>query len=201
MNRPRGRGNGRLGVSAKQQIATLKRQMHGHANKLNHAAPPQITKRPWFPLVLDYVTPNAGTETFFTPSEIISILVSQLGLPSQATANMNIRLHRVDVYGMAVASSTDRPAVTLDASSLVPSLGDPATPGNAEVFYSIIKKLTDQGNLSEAAKVSYTWPSHMADHPMSAQTVFSVAATSGNVPNLLTRFHLHWSTTDSATPQ
>lgn len=178
----------------------LKRSMHGHANKLSHVAPPQISRRPWYPLVLDYVTPTAGTETFFSPSEIITILVSQLGLPSQATANMNIRLNRVDVYGMAVAGSTDRPSVSMDVSSLVPSLGDPATPGAAQIFYPILKKLADQGNLSESAKVSYTWPSHMADHPMSAQTEFTVVATSGNVANLLTRFHLHWSNTDSAAP-
>lgn len=199
MNRGRGRAR-QQGVSAKQQIAMLKRTMHGHQNRINHAAPPQVTKRPWYPLVVDYVKPEAGIEVFFTPSEIINILVNQLGFPSQASSIVNIKLIRVDCYSMAVASSTDRPAVQLDVSSVTPSLGDPATPGSAEVFYSIIKKLADQGNLSEAAKCSYTWPSHMSDQPLSAQSVFTVVTSSGNEPNTLTRFHLLWSSTDIATP-
>lgn len=198
MNRGnRARSNG---VSAKQQIAMLKRQMHGHKNDLRHLAPPQVTKRPWYPLVVDFVKPEAGIEVYFTPSEIINILANQLGLPGQASSIINIKLHRVDVYAMSVASSTDRPAVQMDVSSVTPSIGDPATPGSAEVFYSILKKLSDQGSLSEAAKVSYTWPSHMADQPLSSQSVFTVVQSSGNVANTLTRFHLLWSSSDTATP-
>lgn len=178
----------------------LKRQMHGHKNKINHVAPPQVTKRPWYPLVVDYVKPEAGIEVFFTPSEIINILVNQLGLPSQASSIINIKVSRVDVYSMATGGSTDRPAVQLDCSSVTPSIGDPATPGNAEVFYGILKRLADQGNLSDAAKCSYTWPSHMADLPLSSQSVFTLAQSSGNQPNTLTRFHLLWSSSDIASP-
>jgi hypothetical protein len=193
----RGRSNG---VSAKQQIVMLKRQMHGHKNNLRHAAPPQITQRPWYPLIVDFVKVEAGVEVLFTPSDIINSLASQLGLPSQASSIINIKLHRVDLYAMAVAASTDRPAVSMDVSAVTPSIGDPVTPGSAEVFYSIIKKLSDQGNLSEAAKCSYTWPSHMADQPLSSQSVFTVVASSANVPNALTRFHVLWSSTDIASP-
>jgi hypothetical protein len=197
VRRNRARNNG---ASAKQQIALLKKQMHGHKNNLRHAAPPQTTQRPWYPLIVDFVKPEAGVEVFFSPSNIINSLASQLGLPSQASSIINIKLHRVDVYAMAVAASTDRPAVSMDVSAVTPSIGDPVTPGSAEVFYSIIKKLSDQGNLSEAAKVSYTWPAHMADQPLSSQSVFSVVQSSGNVPNTLTRFHVLWSSTDIATP-
>merc|ERR1711934_707681 len=109
----------------------LKRQMHGHKNDLRHMAPPQVTRRPWYPLVVDYVKPEAGVEVFFTPSEIINILANQLGLPGQASSIINIKLQRVDVYAMSVASSTDRPAVSMDVSAVTPSIGDPATPGNA----------------------------------------------------------------------
>jgi len=138
---------------------------------------------------------------FFTPEEIIAVLANQLGLASQDKSIINIKLSRVDVYSMPTGSSTDRPAVTLDASSVTPSIGDPATPGNAEIFYGIMKKLTDQGNLSDAAKCSYTWPSHMADLPLSSNSVFTVVATSGNMANTLTRFHVLWSTTDVAVPK
>jgi hypothetical protein len=159
-----------------------------------------VTRRPWYPLVLDYVKPEAGVEVFFTPSEICNILANQLGLPSQASSVLNVKVSRVDVYSMAVGGSTDRPAVSLDVSSVTPSIGDPATPGSAEIFYGIIKKLADQGNLSDAAKCSYTWPAHMADIPLSSQSVFTLVQSSGNMPNTLTRFHLLWSTSDTATP-
>jgi hypothetical protein len=175
--------------------------MHGHANRIRHVAPPQKTIRPWYNLVVDFVEPNAGVGVFFTPEEIINLLASQLGLATQTKTKINIKLQRADVYAMPTGSSTDRPACTLDASSVTPSIGDPATPGSAEVFYGIMKKLSDQGNLSDAAKCSYTWPAHMADLPLSANSIFTVLATSGNVANTLTRFHLLWSTTDVAPPR
>jgi len=175
--------------------------MHGHANNIRHMAPPPITRRPWYPLVADYVQGTAGVGVFFTPEEIVNIVANQLGLAAQDRAKINIKLQRVDVYAMPTGASTDRPAVTLDASSVTPSIGDPATPGAAEIFYGIMKKLSDQGNLSEAAKCSYTWPSHMADQPLSANSVFTVVGTSGNMANTLTRFHVLWSTTDVAAPK
>jgi hypothetical protein len=194
------RQNRRQVPTAKQQINALKRSLHGHRNEIRHVSPPQVTRRPWYPLVVDYVKPESGVEVFFTPSEICNILANQLGLPSQASSVLNIKVSRVDCYAMAVGGSTDRPAVSLDCSSVVASIGDPATPGNAEVFYSILKKLRDQGNLSDAAKCSYTWPAHMADIPMSSQSVFTLVQSSGNMPNTLTRFHLLWSTSDIAAP-
>lgn len=201
VRRALGRRRGAAGQNAQRQISLLKRQMHGHANNIRHVAPPQVTVRPWYPLVVDYVQPTAGVGVFFTPEEIINVLANQLGLAAQDKTKINIKLHRVDVYSMPTGSSTDRPAVTLDASSITPAIGDPATPGSAEIFYGIMKKLTDQGNLSDAAKCSYTWPTHMADLPLSAQSIFTVVATSGNMANTLTRFHVLWSTTDVAPPK
>lgn len=188
-------------MTNRSRIDNLKREIHGHANNIRHVAPPQHVLRPWYPLIVEYVEATAGVAVNFAPPDIISALCVQLGLPTQATAAINIKLRRVDVYGMPTGASTDRPAVFLDASSVTPSLGDPATPGAAEVFYGILKKLQDQGNLSDAAKCSYTWPSHMADLPLSFNSNFQVVATSGNVANTLTRFHLLWSTTDVAPPK
>jgi hypothetical protein len=89
----------------------------------------------------------------------------------------------------------------MDVSSVTPSIGDPTTPGNAEIFYGIMKKLSDQGNLSDAAKVSYTWPRAMADIPLSSQSVFSLVSVAGNQANTCIRLHMLWSATDIATPQ
>jgi len=180
---------------------TIARSIDGHANNMRWTNPPQVNSRPWYPLVLSLVTPSAGTEVFWTPSELINSLCSQLGLPSQASSIINIKIRRVDAFTMATGASTDRPAISMDVSSVTPSLGDPATPGNAEVFYGILKKLKDQGNLSDAAKVSYTWPRAMQQVPLSSQSVFSLVSTAGNQPNTNVRFHLLWSCTDIATPQ
>lgn len=188
-------------MTDRSRIDRLKREMHGHANNIRHVTPPQHVLRPWYPLIVEYVEVNAGVCVNFAPPNIIDTLVKQLGLPSQSTANINIKLRRVDVYAMPTGASTDRPAVFLDASSVTPSIGDPVEPGAAEIFYGIMKKLQDQGSLGETAKVSYTWPSHMGDLPLSHSSNFQVVAASGNVANTLTRFHVLWSTTDVAPPK
>lgn len=183
-----------------QQLNMLKKSLHGHANRLSHPAPPQITKRPWYPLTVDMIIASAGVETFYSPSDITNRLVEQLGLTSQNKPVINIKVQRVDAYCMPTGASTDRPALSMDVSSVTPGMGDPATPGVAEVFYGVLKKLSDQGNLSDAAKVSYTWPRHMADLPLSSNAVFSLVAVAGNLANTTVRFHLLWSTTDVAAP-
>jgi hypothetical protein len=146
------------------------------------------------------VIATAGVETFYTPSDIVNRLVEQLGLLSQNKPVINIKVSRVDAYTTPTGSSTDRPAISMDVSSVTPSIGDPATPGSAEVFYGIMKRLADQGNLSDAAKVSYTWPRHMADQPLSSNAVFTLVGVAGNLANTLVRFHLLWSLTDVAAP-
>jgi len=200
-NRGRGMPMTRRGrPTPTQQINMLKRSLHGHANKLSHLAPPQVTKRPWYPLVVDAVIGNAATETFYTPKSLVEKLVTQLGLAEQDKATINIKVQRVDAYCMPTGASTDRPALSMDVSSVNPGIGDPTSPGNAEVFYGILKRLADQGNLSEAAKLSYTWPRHMADIPLSSQAEFTLSAIAGNLANTAVRFHVLWSTSDVAAP-
>jgi hypothetical protein len=205
MNRGRGRRAGprnpgaNAGNQALRAVRELKRSLQGNKNEMRGLAPTEITKRPWYPLVVSTVIASAATETFYSPADIINILSSQLGLSSQTKTVVNIKLHRVDVWGMATGASTDRPAVSLDVSSLIPGVGDPVG-STSEIFYGIIKKLTDQGNLSESAKVSYSWPAHMADVPLNSNVVFTTVAASGNVANIAVRFHLLWSTSDIAAP-
>jgi hypothetical protein len=151
--------------------------------------------------VVDFVIPTAAAETFYSPSDITNRLIDQLGLITQNKPVMNVKVQRVDAYCMPTGASTDRPSISMDVSSVTPGIGDPTTPGNAEVFYGILKKLADQGNLSDAAKVSYTWPRHMADLPLSSQAVFQLVGVAGNLANTTVRFHLLWSTTDIGAPQ
>jgi hypothetical protein len=206
MNRGRGRRGNQTrnpvpepGAQALRAVRELKRSLHGHKNELRGMAPSEVTKRPWYPLVVNTVIASAAVETFYSPADIVNILSAQLGLSSQTKTVVNVKIQRVDVWAMATGASSDRPAVSLDVSSLVPGIGDPVG-STSEIFYGIIKKLSDEGNLSESAKVSYTWPAHMADVPLNSNVVFTVVATSGNVPNVQVRFHLLWSTTDIAAP-
>jgi hypothetical protein len=181
-------------------VRELKRSLHGHKNELRTVAPTEVTKRPWYPLVVNGVIAGAGLETFYTPADIVNILSNQLGLSAQTKTVVNVKIQRVDVWGMATAASSDRPAVSLDVSSLIPGIGDPVSTSVSEVFYGIMKRMSDQGNLSESAKLSYTWPAHMADIPFNSNVIFNVVAASGNVENITVRFHVLWSTSDIASP-
>jgi hypothetical protein len=136
----------------------------------------------------------------FSPEDICTYLVNQLGLSTQTLSRLNIRLKRVDLFCAPAGGATDRPSVSLVVSSTMPSIGDPATPGNAEVWYSVLKTIQDNGNLSEVAKASFTWPGAMADLPLSAQSKFTVVSAVANLPFASIRFHVDWNTTDVSPP-
>jgi hypothetical protein len=146
------------------------------------------------------VIPAANTDTYFTPNNLITALVNQLGLSAQDKTLITVKVNRVDAFTMATGGSTDRPAVSMDVSSVTPSIGDPQTPGNARVYYGLLKKLTDQGNLSDAAKVSYTWPRNMADIPLASDAEFSLISVAGNQPNTSLRVHILWTSAALANP-
>jgi len=141
-----------------------------------------------------------GTSVGVEIKGIIASLAGQLGLPDQAKSNLVIKLQRVDLYALSKANSDVRPAMTCDYSSLTPTLGDPQTPGAAEVVYPLLKRLRDIGGVSTAAKVSYTWPLSMRDIPLQQSANFVAFETSANVTEIDARIHLLWSTADVATP-
>jgi hypothetical protein len=198
----RGRGKRNSGVQrVANQVSLLKRELAGHSNPMRRtvAAPP-VNLRPWNTLVVNHVMTDAGVEYSFSPGEIVDYLITQLGLSSQDKSRINIKVKRVDLFAAPTGSTADRPSVSLVLSSNIASLGDPATPGNAQVFYSILKTIRDNGNLSEVAKASYSYPKAMADMPMNALSAFTLVSASSNVANASIRFHVSWNTTDSATP-
>jgi hypothetical protein len=197
-----GRTRAQADQANRSAINMLKRQLHGHPNKLAHVAPPSVTLRPYYPLVLDIVQASAATEVYHTPKSLIEHVKTQLGMCEQDKVYMNIKIQRVDVFCMATGVSSDRPSVSMNCSSLTPTVGDPSTttPGVSEVFYGVLKRLSDQGNVGECAKVSYTWPLHMADLPLNVSAVFTCAGIAGNLANTSVRFHVLWSMTDVAAP-
>lgn len=198
----RGRGRASAGSvqALRSQLNALKTSMHGHPNKLRHLAPPGFTKRPFNTMVVSHVIPEAGQEVFVGPVDVITFIKNQLGLADQTKSIMVFKLKRVDYYGTPVGSSTDRPSVTMVVSSLVPVVGDPATPGNAIVSYGNLYTAVDQGNLQESARLSYTFPRSMSDMVLGNTADFNFLSVASNVPNSELRFHVEWSTVGEATP-
>jgi len=187
---------GRAPQSAKAQVETLKRSLHGHRNDIRHVAPPQVTRRPWYPLVIDYVKTQAGLAFTLTPSDLCGMVIAQLGLTAGSESVINIKVHRLDAYAIATASSTDRPAVTLDVSSLIPGIAS----SSGTPYYGVLKRLSDVGNLSESARCSYSFPAHMADIPLNSALSFPLVNASGNTANTTIRIHLLWSSSNLAVP-
>jgi len=194
--RPRAQG-GTVDRSAMRQLS---RDLHGYVVRLRHKAPPSIVKRPFYNLALDLVIPSASVETFFTPADIGGAIISQFNIAAADIGKINFKIQQVDVYTSATAASTDRPAVELQVSSTIPSISDRTSGSTTDIFYSIIKRTSDLGNLSESAATGFHWPLHMADMPLSASQTFCLFAASGNCANTTCRVHLLWSFNGDAAP-
>jgi len=181
-----------------------KREQHGHENHLAAIDPPPVNTRPFNSIKVHYVqeTDQQGIAFDITTQGISKFLLSQLGLTTQAQSIVVMKIRRIDVFATQNQQQDNnvRPACTIDCSSLVPQLADPATPGNAVVFYPILKKLSDIGSQSKPARVSYTWPLSQSDVPVTQQANFTVCTISSNVKATDVYIHLHWSTTDVGVP-
>lgn len=183
-------------------LGRYKREQHGYENKLQAIDPPAVNKRPYNTVKLHFIkeTDQVGIAFSFTVNDIVNLLLSQLGLQTQTSAIVVVKLQRVDAWATSAAGDGLRPAVTADISSLVPQLGDPATPGNAIVHYPVLKKLTDTGSVSHPARVSYTWPLSQRNIPLSKNSNFTVVTFASNVRETDVFFHVHWSTADVSPP-
>lgn len=181
-------------------VSRLTRELHGHENRLRTLDPPATNRRPYYSIVVSQTYLSDGSSIGITVEGIVKALLSQLGLPQQAAAAITIKLQRADFYAISKADSDVRPSLTCDYSSLSPTIADPTTPGSAIVSYPLLKRLIDLGGVTSCAKVSYTWPLHMRDIPLSNTANFTVCDTATNLTEIDARFHLQWSSADIATP-
>jgi len=198
----RRRGRARGAANSLAALNRYKREQHGHENKLNMTDPSAVNKRPFNTIKLHFVkqTDEAGIAFSISVEDIIKVLLNQLGLQTQTATIACVKLQRVDAWATSAAGDTLRPACTAEISSLVPQVGDPATPGNAIVSYPIIKSLTDTGSVSTPARVSYSWPLSQRDIPLNKNSNFTVGTFSSNTKDSDVFFHVQWSTTDVADP-
>lgn len=197
-NNTRGRGRNRA-RETRSIVNQLKSSLHGHDNKLRFTNPPCYSKRPFNTLTVSHVLPDAGTEYNIGTADVVNYIKNQLGLAEQTKSLIVFKLRRIDLFGVPTGGD-QRPAINMDVSSLVPTVGDPATPGNAQVAYGNLFRKQDIGNLSDCAKLSYTFPMHMSDIPMSGVIPINILSASSNVAFAELRFHLSWSTIDVQVP-
>jgi hypothetical protein len=181
-------------------INSLKSALHGHANNPRSPDPPKVNRRPYYTLVVQQTITGSGAAIAVQVSQLVKATLGQLGLATQDATLINIKLQRCDVWAVSRADSSVRPALNADFSSLIPTMGDPTTPTNAIVAYPKIKRLEDIGSVSNAARVSYTWPLSMRDIPLNQQSDFVLIETSSNLVETDIFWHIQWNTGDIASP-
>lgn len=183
------------------RLNAMQRALDGHVNNIRRVAPRTHFRRPWNSCVVQFEHNSAGAEYSFASIDIGTCLVEQLGLVAQNLTKIMIKLRRVDVWSIPTGSSTQRPAAFMDPSCLNVMMGDPVSPGNAEVFYGYNPRISDEGNLSDSAKCSYTWPKNQGNIPITTLCQSTLVATSGNMENTVTYFHILWNTSDVVPPK
>jgi hypothetical protein len=187
-------------MNVHRQLTNLKRSMAGHENKLRRVDPGPVNRRPYYPLVVGQTFVSSGAAISLSVVEIIKALTTQLQLSAQDTSIITIKLQRIDCFAISKADSSVRPSLSVDFSSLIPTLNDPTTPSVAGVSYPHIMRLNDVGSVGKAASASYTWPQNMRAMPLSNQSNFNIIDFSTNLTEMDCRIHLLWSTADVATP-
>lgn len=192
----------------------IRSQLHGHQNRLRHVVPPPVNRRPYNTITIDHVYGNPEPRQIqqFTPRDIYNYFIAQQGLAftfakldeadqDELASRFNFRLRRIDAYVMPTGGDVQRPSVFLDVASLIPQVSDEVSPtAPRAVAYPLLKRIEDVGNLSNCAKVSYTYPLHMADTILNPIANFNFAAVSANVANVSMRFYIDWSFGDTSTP-
>ena len=186
--------------TAKAALSRLKSSLHGHANTLNALDPSATNRRPYHSLVVQQTILSNGQSVGIPVSDLVKRLLDQLGMAAQDATIVNVKLKRCDVWAVSKANSSVRPAVNADYSSLVPTIADPTSPGNAIVAYPLLKRLEDIGGVSSSARVSYTWPLSMSDIPLNKNADFVLITVASNVTEIDIRWHLDWSTADIQEP-
>jgi hypothetical protein len=148
--------------------------------------------------------PSAATDYLFGSNDIVSKVREQLGLGSQS--NLNVRLKRFKAWAYQYGPGTDRVAINADVSSLIPNVSDYASQAsvNPEIFYPLVAKLQDFGNLESPAAIGYEWPMNQSLVPLGgvfSSGGFTILSISANTANATIHMHVEWSSAGESAPQ
>lgn len=204
MNAARGRRRGNGSALAVAALNRYKREQHGHVNNLRALDPSMTNKRPFNTLKVHiYKESDESSSSFtITVADVVKAMLTQLGMAVQTGSLAVVKLQRMDVFAADSTSGSGqyiRPTVSVQLSSIVPQLGDPATAGNAIVHYPVLKDMSDVGSRSKPARVSYTYPLSMRDTPLNMNSNFTLGSVFSNTRDVDVFVHVQWSTTDVAT--
>lgn len=191
-------------MTVRGQLRTLRRDLTGHKVRPAPAGPPQVNVRPYYPLVLDINLPTAATDYLFGANDIIAAVKTQLGFG--ANASVNVKLKRFKAWAYQYGPGTDRVAINADVSSLIPNVSDYASQAsvNPEIFYPLLLKLEDKGNLESPAAIGYEWPLDQQLTPIGgvfSSGGFTILSIAANTANATLHFHVEWSSTGESAPQ
>lgn len=148
--------------------------------------------------------PAASTDYLFGSNDIVAAVRTQLGFGPQST--LNVRLKRFKAWAYQYGPDTDRVAINADVSSLVPNVSDYASQAsvNPEIFYPLLAKLKDFGNLESPAAIGYEWPMSQSLMPLGgvfSSGGFTILSISANTPRATIHLHVEWSSAGESAPQ
>jgi hypothetical protein len=185
------------------QLRQLRREISGRPLQPRRAGPNKVSLRPYYPLVLLQSFGTAGTEFVISSKSICLWVSQQLGLGTQALANLVVKIHNIRFWAYQYGPDTDRVNINGEISSLIPTVSDPtdAVTTNPVVHYPVIYKYQDYGTLDEPASAGYEWPLSQREVPIYQDSNFTVATTVANSKDLTVQIYLEWSTAEVNPPQ
>jgi len=197
------RGRARGQRSAKADVAALRREIRGLAITPRSKGPPKVNLRPWYHLVVERNFPNALAQYDLSAWTVTRWVTEQLGLTTQAAANMVIKLCEIRFWATQQGADAERVAVYGEVASLIPTVED-ATPTQPlpppKVHYPVLYKFRDTGSLDEPAAAGYKWPLSQQETALYSDSNFVFTTVASNVSNFTAHIHLMWSTAEVMPP-
>lgn len=164
--------------------------------------PPQVSLTPFYHKVLSFEDPfQSGVAYFLTPANVRARLAAEFGIPANSLPRLIFKCKSIFIWSVADATSASV-SVSLDVSSLVPTVSDDASPtAPRSVFYGIAARLVDTGTLNRPAAVGYHWSQFNRSQLISADQTFSLCEYSaGGNGYLRIQLHIDFSFTGTAPP-
>lgn len=195
----RRRNNNNRGVGARNihnELRQLRREMNGYAPKRGPIDPPPVTERPYYPLCVRFDLLGPGEEFVLEVATLVKRATSQLGLTAQASANMVVKLHKIEGWAYQYGPGEDRVAINGEISGLVPNVSDLLTQAtvNPSITYPVQYKYIDFGSLNKPAHFAYVWPKSQQQIALNLTSNFVIGTAASNTKNGTLHVHITWST-------
>jgi hypothetical protein len=152
--------------------------------------------------VVEFTAENPSITLPVTPLTLVGRIATQLGLSSQAKANMVVRVREFRCWAYQYGPATDRVDINGEVGTTFPSVSDPvAVPTQTPVIhYGVVQKFRAFGTISEPARYGYTWPLSAQQVPIYQDSDFTLVNLVSNSGNATVHVHVLWSTAEVQPP-